>query len=194
MSPVIGPASSSRACWPRKRARSWHMVAVTASLRFSRLSVAMSSARGAISAMASTGVRGRGAHHRRFPRRVQHHRELVWHGSTRHGLCMSGSMDALSEAHQHDDIVDQSADQLNASMERVRQARQLLFDESDRLTQTRQDFEKDARIERVRRAGELLQVAHQQLARTRQQVEQDPRLDATDPAMDDASMKARHTA
>jgi hypothetical protein len=102
-------------------------------------------------------------------------------------------MDALSEAHQHDDIVDQSADQLNASMERVRQARQLLFDESDRLTQTRQDFEKDARIERVRRAGELLQVAHQQLARTRQQADDDQCQDAGDAAPDDASLKAADT-
>jgi hypothetical protein len=106
---------------------------------------------------------------------------------------MSGSMDASPEARLHDDIVAQSADRLNASMERVRQARQLLFDASDRLTRTRQDVEKDARIERVRRAGELLQVAHQQLAQTRQQVEQDPRLDAADPAMDDSSMKASDT-
>jgi hypothetical protein len=102
-------------------------------------------------------------------------------------------MDASPEAHQHDDIVAQSADQRNRSMERVRQARQLLFDASDRLSLTRQDVEKDARIERVRRAGELLQVAHQQLAQTRQQVEDDQRQDAADPAMDDASLKVSAT-
>ena len=106
---------------------------------------------------------------------------------------MSGSMDASPEARQPDDIVAQSADQLNASMERVRQARQLLFDASDRLTRTRQDVEKDARIERVRRAGELLQVARQHLAQTRQQVEDDQRQDAADPATDDASLKVGDT-
>jgi len=102
-------------------------------------------------------------------------------------------MDALPEARQHDDIMAQTADQLTASMERVRQARQLLFDASDRLTRTRQDVEKDERIERVRRAGNLLQVAHQHLAQTRQQLEDDQRQDAGDPAMDDASLKVSAT-
>jgi hypothetical protein len=101
---------------------------------------------------------------------------------------MPGSMDALPEARQHDDIMAQTADQLTASMERVRQARQVLFEESDRLTWTRQDVEKDERIERVRRAGKLLQVAHQHLAQTRQQVEEDHRQHTADPATDDASM------
>jgi exonuclease VII small subunit len=106
---------------------------------------------------------------------------------------MPGSMDALPEARQHDDIMTHTADQLNRSMERVRQARQLLFDASDRLTRTRQDVEKDARIERVRRAGALLQVASQHLNQTRQQLEDDQRQDAADPATDDASMNAVDT-
>jgi hypothetical protein len=108
-------------------------------------------------------------------------------------VCMRSSMDALPEARQHDDIMAQAADQLTASMERVRQARQLLFDASDRLTRTRQDVEKDARIERVRRAGALLQVAHQHLAQTRQQLEDDQCQDVVDPAPDDASMNAGST-
>jgi len=102
-------------------------------------------------------------------------------------------MDASLEARQHDDIMAQTADRLNTSMERVRQARQVLVAASDRLTRTRQDVEKDARIERVRRAGELLQVAHQHLARTRQQLEDDQCQDAADPATDDASMNAGST-
>ena len=106
---------------------------------------------------------------------------------------MPGSMDVLPEARQHDDIMVQTADQLNRSMERVRQARQLLFDASDRLTRTRQDVEKDARIERVRRAGKLLQVAHQHLAQTRQQLEDDQCQDVVDPAPDDASMNVGST-
>jgi len=102
-------------------------------------------------------------------------------------------MDALPDARQHDDIMAQTADRLNTSMERVRQARQVLFDASDRLTRTRQDIEKDARIERVRRAGALLQVASQHLNQTRQQLEDDQRQDAADPATDDASMNAVDT-
>ena len=106
---------------------------------------------------------------------------------------MPGSMDAFPEARQHEDIMAQTADRLTASMERVRQARQVLFAASDRLALTRQEVEKDARIERVRRAGALLQVAHQHLAQTRQLVEEDQRQDAADSAMHDASMKARDT-
>ena len=87
----------------------------------------------------------------------------------------------------------QTADQLTASMGRVRQARQVLFEESDRLTRTRQDIEKDASIERVRRAGALLQVASQHLNQTRQQLEDDQRQDAADPATDDASTNAGST-
>jgi len=102
-------------------------------------------------------------------------------------------MDALPDARQHDDIMAQTADQLTASMERVRQARQLLFDASDRLTLTRQDVEKDARIERVRRAGALLQVASQHLAQTRQQLEDDQYQHIADSATDDASIKAGDT-
>jgi hypothetical protein len=108
-------------------------------------------------------------------------------------VCMRSSMDALPEARQHDDIMAQAADQLTASMERVRQARQLLFDASDRLTRTRQDVEKDARIERVRRAGALLHVASQHLAQTRQQLEDDQCQDVVDPATDDASTNAGST-
>jgi uncharacterized protein YPO0396 len=102
-------------------------------------------------------------------------------------------MDAPPEARQHDDIMTHTADQLNRSMERVRQARQLLFAASDRLTRTRQDVEKDARIERVRRAGELLHVASQQLAQTRQQVDEDQCQHTGDPATNDASMKVGAT-
>jgi len=102
-------------------------------------------------------------------------------------------MDALPEARQHDDIMVQTADQLNRSMERVRQARQLLCDASDRLTRTRQDIEKDARIERVRRAGALLHVASQHLAQTRQQLEDDQYQHIADPATDDASTNAGST-
>ena len=102
-------------------------------------------------------------------------------------------MDALPEARQPDDIMAQTADGLTASMERVRQARQLLFDASDRLTLTRQDVEKDARIERVRRAGALLQVASQHLAQTRQQLEDDQYQHIADPATDDAWIKAGDT-
>jgi hypothetical protein len=106
---------------------------------------------------------------------------------------MPGSMDALPEARQHQDVMAQTTAQLTRSMERVRQARQLLFDASDRLTRTRQDIEKDARIERVRHAGALLQVASQHLAQTRQQLEDDQCQDVVDPAMDDDSMKVRDT-
>src|SRR5215204_3829569 len=103
---------------------------------------------------------------------------------------MPGSMDDLQEARQHDDIMVQTVDQLNRSIERVRQARQVLFKESDRLTRTRQDVEKDARIERVRCAGALLQVASQHLAQTRQQLEDDQYQHIADPATDDAWIKA----
>ena len=102
-------------------------------------------------------------------------------------------MDVLPEARQHDDIMAQTADQLTASMGRVRQARQVLFEESDRLTRTRQVVEKDERIERVRRAGKLLQVAHQHLAQTRQQLEDDQYQHIADSATDDASMNAGST-
>jgi hypothetical protein len=98
---------------------------------------------------------------------------------------MPGIMDALPEATQHDDVLAQTADQLTASMERVRQARQLFFEASDRLSLTRQDVEKDERIERVRRAGERLHVANQHLAQTRQQVEDDLRQNAVGPTTDD---------
>jgi hypothetical protein len=91
-------------------------------------------------------------------------------------------MDALPEARPHEDIMAQTADQLTASLARVRQARQLLCEASDRLTLIRQEVEKDERIERVRRAGARLHVANQHLAQTRQQVEEDQRHDAADPA------------
>ena len=94
-------------------------------------------------------------------------------------------MDAWPEAHQPDDVMAQTADQLTASMARVRQARQLLCEASDRLTRTRQEVEKDERIERVRRASARLQVANQHLAQTRQQVEDDQRQHAANPATDD---------
>jgi exonuclease VII small subunit len=102
-------------------------------------------------------------------------------------------MDAPSEARQHEAIMAQTGYQLNASMERVRQARQLLHEASDRLTLTRQEVEQDPRIERVRRARELLQGANQQLAQTREQVEEDPCQNAAGPATDDDSMMAGNT-
>jgi hypothetical protein len=107
---------------------------------------------------------------------------------------MLGIMDALSEASQHEDIMAQTAYQLNASMERVRQARQLLHDASDRLTLTRQEVEQDQRIERVRRARERLHGANQQLAQTREQVEEDQWQNAVGPATDDDAMKGRETS
>jgi hypothetical protein len=79
----------------------------------------------------------------------------------------------------------QTADQLTASLARVRRARQLLCEASERLTRTRQEVEKDERIERVRRAGARLQVANQHLAQTRQQLEDNQRQTAADPATDD---------
>jgi hypothetical protein len=106
---------------------------------------------------------------------------------------MLGTMDALPEASQHEDVMAQTAYQLNASMERVRQARQWLREESDRLTLTRQEVEQDQRIERVRRARERLYVANQQLAQTREQVDEDQPHNAVGPATDDGSMKARDT-
>jgi hypothetical protein len=106
---------------------------------------------------------------------------------------MPGIMDALPEARQHEAIMAQTGYQLNASMERVRQARQLLHEASDRLTLTCQEVEQDPRIERVRRARELLQGANQQLAQTREQVEEDPCQNAAGPAPDDDAVKARDT-
>jgi hypothetical protein len=106
---------------------------------------------------------------------------------------MLGIMDALPEARQHEAIMAHTGYQLNASMERVRQARQLLHEASDRLTLTRQEVEQDPRIERVRRARERLHVANQQLAQTREQVEEDPCQHAAGPAPDDDVVKARDT-
>jgi DNA repair ATPase RecN len=94
-------------------------------------------------------------------------------------------MDAVPEASQHDDVMAHTAHQLNASMERVRQARQVLHEASDRLTQTRQAVEKDERLERVRRARERFDGANQHLAQTRQQAEDDPHPGAVSPAADD---------
>ncbi len=102
-------------------------------------------------------------------------------------------MDALPEASQHEDVMAHTAHALNAAMERVRQARQLLHEASDRLTLTRQEVEKDERIERVRRAREHLDGANQQLAQTRQQVEEDQCQNAAGPAPDDDAVKARDT-
>jgi hypothetical protein len=106
---------------------------------------------------------------------------------------MPGIMDAVPEATQHADVMAQTAHQLNASMERVRQARQLLHEASDRLTLTRQELEQDPRIERVRQARELLHGANQQLAQTRQQEEEGPRQNTAGPAPDDDAVKARDT-
>jgi hypothetical protein len=94
-------------------------------------------------------------------------------------------MDALPETSQHEDVLASTADQLNASMGRVRQARRLLLEASDRLTLTRQEVEKDERIERVRRAGELLHEASQHLAQTRHQVEKDHHPHAAGRTTDD---------
>jgi hypothetical protein len=94
-------------------------------------------------------------------------------------------MDALPEGIQHEDVMVHTAHQLNASMARVRQARQLLHEASYRLTLTRQEVERDERIERVRQAREHLDAANQQLAQTRQQVEEVQRQNAADPATDD---------
>jgi hypothetical protein len=98
---------------------------------------------------------------------------------------MPGIMDALPEASQHDDVMAQTAHQLDASLERVRQARQVLHDASDRLTRTRQELEQDPRIERVRRARVLLAAANQQLVQTRQQMEDDQHPNAAGPTTDD---------
>jgi hypothetical protein len=99
-------------------------------------------------------------------------------------------MDAVPEANQHEDLLTQTEHQLNASMERVRQARQLLHEASDRLTLTRQELEKDQRIERVRRARERLHGANQQLAQTREQVEEDQCQDSPGPAADVVAVRA----
>jgi hypothetical protein len=107
---------------------------------------------------------------------------------------MLGIMDAKPDGSQHEDITAQTAYQLNASMERVRQARQLLHEASDRLTLTRQEVEHDQRIERVRRARERLHVANQQLAQAREQVEEEDQWQiAAGPARDDDAVKARDT-
>jgi hypothetical protein len=98
---------------------------------------------------------------------------------------MPGIMDALPEASPHEAVMTHTAHQLNASMERVRQARQVLHEASDRLILTRQEVEKDERIERVRRAREHLDRANQQLAQTRQQVEADQHPNAVGPTTDD---------
>ncbi len=98
---------------------------------------------------------------------------------------MPGIMDAVPEASQHEDVMAHTAHQLDASMERVRRARQLLHEASDRLTQTRQEVEKDVRIERVRRAREHLDGANQQLAQTRQQAEDDQPPSVVGSAADD---------
>ena len=109
------------------------------------------------------------------------------------GYACQASWTLSPEASQHEDVMAQTAYQLNASMERVRQARQLLHEASDRLTLTRQEVEQDQRIERVRRARELLHGANQQLAQTREQVEEDQRQNAVGPAPDDDAVKARDT-
>jgi hypothetical protein len=102
-------------------------------------------------------------------------------------------MDAPPEARQHEDIMAQTAYQLNASMERVRQARQLLHEASYRLTLTRREAEQDQRIERVRRARELLHGANQQLAQAREQMEEDQCQNSPGPAPDDDAVRARDT-
>jgi hypothetical protein len=94
-------------------------------------------------------------------------------------------MDAPPEATQHDDVVVHAAHQLNASIERVRQARRLLYEASDHLTLTRQEVEKDPRLERVRRACGLLDAANHRLAQTRQQVEDAHHPNAVSSATDD---------
>jgi hypothetical protein len=103
-------------------------------------------------------------------------------------------MDALPEASQHDDIMAHTADQLNASLVRIRQARQVLLEASHRLTLTRQAVEKDPRIERAHRAGELLHEASQFLAQTREQMEGVQRQNAADPATDVDSLRAGNTS
>ena len=107
---------------------------------------------------------------------------------------MVGIMDALPEARQHEDVMAYPAYQLHASMQRVRQARQVLHEASHRLTLTRQEVEQDLRIERVRRARERLHVANQQLAQTFEQVDDDHPRNAVGPATDDAALRARDIA
>jgi hypothetical protein len=106
---------------------------------------------------------------------------------------MVGIMDALPEARQHEDVMAHTAYQLNASMERVRQARVLLHEASDRLTLTRQEVEQDPRLERVRRARERLHIANQQLAQTREQVDDDHPRHAVGPATADDAVQPRNT-
>ena len=110
--------------------------------------------------------------------------QRLWHAGKRYGLCMPGIMDALPETSQHEDVMAHTAHELTALIERVRQARQLLQEASDRLTLTRQAVEKDERIERVRRACEHLDGANQQLAQTRQQAEEDQYPSAAGPTAD----------
>ena len=94
-------------------------------------------------------------------------------------------MDALPETSQHDDVMAHTAHELNAAMARVRQARQLLHEASDRLTLTRQAVEQDQRLERVRRARGLLDAANHRLSQSRQQVEDAQQANAVGPATDD---------
>ena len=94
-------------------------------------------------------------------------------------------MDAPPEVTPHDEVMVHTAHQLNASMERVRQARQLLYEASDHLTQIRHEMEKDPRLERVRRARGLLNAANHRLAQSRQQVEDAHHPNAVSSATDD---------
>ena len=82
-------------------------------------------------------------------------------------------MDALPEANHHDDVMVQAAHELNASMERVRWARERLTEASRQLAQTRQQVEHDPHVERVRRARERLDIVNQQLGTSHELVEAD---------------------
>ena len=98
-------------------------------------------------------------------------------------------MDTPPEASQHDDVMAQTVDRLNVSMERLRQARMLLFEASDCLSQTRQEVENDPRIERVRRARALLHGETQHLTLARLALSDTQGQDAPVSVRDDAAEK-----
>jgi hypothetical protein len=79
----------------------------------------------------------------------------------------------------------QAAHELDASMERVRRARERLTEASYQLAQTRQQVEHDPHVERVRHARGRLDAANQHLAKSRELVEADQHPNAVDLATDD---------
>jgi hypothetical protein len=91
---------------------------------------------------------------------------------------MSCVMDSPSETSQHADVMAHAMHQLDASMERVRQARERFTEASHHLAQTRQAMEQDPHVERVRRARALLDAENHRWAHI-------PCHNAVEPATDD---------